>query len=398
MSGFSFRYNLIPTALLFAELAYANDYVGEHTSRHKDAAWAEFQKMYKWDDSHTSIIQTIFWQKCAVRTKDNLSKERQKALQNAQIDHPGQAEEYMHEYSPWWCAPTIWVGMCEQWKAESWVKRRRTAAVNRALGAPEGNKALGTYKGGSISQLQHVAARGQHIHWLDVYVVTRDGLPEAVQIVETYNKLMDERYPEGTSRPLIDQELWERASVVKKNYVKGQGQRRRPTLSGTSSSGSQSTQLSCQPMPHTAADCVRAICRDRDLLRTLRVHLQSLDPDELADAVATAAQQETDEERPHAVADMRSQISCFLVVCAGHDDITVNTQLVLTIMLYCLKRGLHFPKGGEEGAKVVVGLPAKAADEELVLDGVAVGDVANDVEDVGVVDSSVLGFRGATRW
>ena len=49
-------------------------------------------------------------------------------------------------------------------------------------------------------------------------------------------------------------------------------------------------------MPHTAADCVRAICRDRDLLRTLRVHLQSLDPDELADAVATAAQQETDDE------------------------------------------------------------------------------------------------------
>ncbi|XXG43489.1 hypothetical protein AAC387_Pa01g3515 [Persea americana] len=106
-------------------------------------------------------------------------------------------------------------------------------------GAPEGNKAPGTYKGGSTSQLQHVAAReassqGQPIHWLDVYVATRDGLPEAVQIVETYNTLMDKRYPEGTSQPPIDQELWERAS--------------------------------------------------------------SLDPDELADAVATTAQQETDDE------------------------------------------------------------------------------------------------------
>ncbi|KAJ8646970.1 hypothetical protein MRB53_008718 [Persea americana] len=268
---------------------------------HKDAVRVEFQKRYRWDDAHASIIQTIFWQKCAARTKDNLSKERQKALQNAQIDHPRQAEEYMHEYSPWWCAPTIWAGMCEQWKAESWVKRRRTAAVNRASGAPEGNKAPGTYKGSSISQLQHVAAseassQGQPIHWLDVYVATCDGLPEAVQIVETYNTLMDECYPEGTSRPPIDQELWERASVVKKNYVKGQGRRRRPTISGTGSSGSQSTQSSYQPMPHTAADCVRAICRDRDLLHTLRVHLQSLDPDELADAVVTAAQQETDDE------------------------------------------------------------------------------------------------------
>eukprot|EP00268_Persea_americana_P058171 TRINITY_DN7017_c0_g1_i1.p1 TRINITY_DN7017_c0_g1~~TRINITY_DN7017_c0_g1_i1.p1 ORF type:complete len:136 (+),score=17.90 TRINITY_DN7017_c0_g1_i1:428-835(+) len=72
---------------------------------HKDAVWAEFQKRYRWDDAHASIIQTIFWQKCAIRTKDNLSKERQKALQNAQIDHPGQAKEYMHKYSPWWCAP-----------------------------------------------------------------------------------------------------------------------------------------------------------------------------------------------------------------------------------------------------------------------------------------------------
>ncbi|KAJ8629859.1 hypothetical protein MRB53_023182 [Persea americana] len=51
-------------------------------------------------------------------------------------------------------------------------------------------------------------------------------------------------------------------------------------------------------MPHTATDCVRAIYRDCDLLRTLRVHLQSLDPDELADAVATAAQQETDDDSP----------------------------------------------------------------------------------------------------
>ena len=48
-------------------------------------------------------------------------------------------------------------------------------------------------------------------------------------------------------------------------------------------------------MPHTAVDCVRAICRDRDLLRTLCVHLQSLDPDELANAVATTVQQETDD-------------------------------------------------------------------------------------------------------
>ncbi|KAJ8615539.1 hypothetical protein MRB53_034911 [Persea americana] len=187
------------------------------------------------DDFVRSYDDELKANQSGITDKDiQLSRDQSFALwlkdKNAQIDHPGQAEEYMHEYNPWWCAPTIWAGMCEQWKAESWVKRCRAAAMNRASGAPEGNKAPGMYKGGNISQLQHVAAseassQGQPIHWLDVYVETRDGLPEAVQIVETYNTLMDERYPEGTSQPPIDQELWERASVFKKNYVKGQGQR-----------------------------------------------------------------------------------------------------------------------------------------------------------------------------
>ncbi|KAJ8624529.1 hypothetical protein MRB53_033059 [Persea americana] len=160
MSRFSFRCDLILTAYskivkCISQLCLQNWPTPVITwastpLAHKDAVWAEFQKRYRWDDAHASIIQTIFWQKCAIRTKDNLSKERQKALQNAQIDHPGQAKE--------------------------------TAAVNRASGAPKGNKAPGTYKGGSISQLQHVAAKeassqGQPIHWLDVYVATRNGLP-----------------------------------------------------------------------------------------------------------------------------------------------------------------------------------------------------------------------------
>ena len=117
------------------------------------------QKRYRWEDAQASVIQTLFWQKCAVRTKDNLNKERQKAIHNAEIDHPGQGEDYMHEHSPWWCTQSIWAEMCAQWRAESWVKRRKTAATNRASGVSDGTKAKGTYKGGSISQLQHITAR-----------------------------------------------------------------------------------------------------------------------------------------------------------------------------------------------------------------------------------------------
>ena len=110
---------------------------------------------------------------------------------------------------------------------------------------------------------------------------------------------MDDRYPPGSSRPPIDQELWERASVVKKNYVKGQGQRRRPSVSGSGSSGSQTTQSAYNPTTHNAAECVRAICRDPALLRELQEHLRALSPDSLADAVGTAANQPEQENADH---------------------------------------------------------------------------------------------------
>ncbi|KAK1399713.1 hypothetical protein POM88_009576 [Heracleum sosnowskyi] len=182
-------------------------------------------------------------------------------------------------------------------------KRSAKLLLVRAGG---GEKAKGTYKGGSISQLQHMAVKesqsqGTPIHWLDVYVETRDGLPDAVNIANTYHRLLDERYPEGIPRPIIDQELWERASIVKKNYVKGQGQKRRPSISGFSCS-TQSSQSSTQPFVHTLADCVRAICQNRELLLELGGHLGAMDPEDLARAVAAAAashQQDGDEGSHH---------------------------------------------------------------------------------------------------
>lgn len=241
------------------------------------------------------------------RTKDNLAKERGKALHNAGINHPDHGLLYMHEYSPWWCATDIWAEMCAQWRDEDWVKKRSIASSNRSACVPAGGKAKGTYKGGIISQSQHITLRESQseenpIHWLDVYVATRDGHPAAVNIANNYRRLLDERYPEGTNRPHIDQELWERASIMKKNYVKGQGQQRRPSFRGSfSGSGStKSSQSSSHPFTHTPADCVRALCKDHELLLVLGGHLGAMDPEELARAVAAAAsQREDDNEGSH---------------------------------------------------------------------------------------------------
>ncbi|KAL8109434.1 hypothetical protein AgCh_025510 [Apium graveolens] len=261
---------------------------------HKDAVWVEFQKRYRWTDEQGPAISALFWHKYAARTKDNLSKECDKAITNAEIDHedePGGGVLYMHKYSPWWCSPDIWAQMCEQWRDEKWLKKRATASSNRYAGVPVGEKAKGTYKGGSISQLQHICAReaqsqGTPVDWLDVYVATRDGLSEAKNIAETYRCLFDECYPEGTERPYFDQKLWEIASEVKKNYVKGQGQRRRPSIYGSGST--QSSQSWSHPSSHTPANCVKAIFQNPELLLTLAGHLAALRPEEVARAVAAA--------------------------------------------------------------------------------------------------------------
>lgn len=97
-------------------------------------------------------FKELFWNNCVVQTKDNFKKERENVLHIAVIDCLGQAEEHMDEYNPWWCSHDVWSGMCTQWWAEEWTKKCKINAKNRVVGAAEGEKVKGTYKGGSISQ------------------------------------------------------------------------------------------------------------------------------------------------------------------------------------------------------------------------------------------------------
>ncbi|KAL8103551.1 hypothetical protein AgCh_027940 [Apium graveolens] len=133
--------------------------------------------------------------------------------------------------------------MIRHWRDEDWLKKGKTTSSNRAEG---GEKAKGTYKGGSISQLQHIVKKSHGpINWVDMYVKTRGGLSEPATMA--------------------------------------------------------SSQSSSQPSVHTPADCVKAICQDPELLRILGGHLGALDPEELARAVAevNASQQGDGSEGAH---------------------------------------------------------------------------------------------------
>ncbi|KAL5700653.1 hypothetical protein ACHQM5_026073 [Ranunculus cassubicifolius] len=154
-------------------------------------------------------------------------------------------------------------------------------------------------------------AEGRPTEWLDAFVELRERIPDAQQIAENYRRLLDERYPEGTHRPSLDHELWERAQVVKKNCVRGIGTKRRATSTPASSSvtgGSSSfasnapatssqhttTTVGAPPVPYTPADCVRALCEDLTLMQQFAQSLRSSLGAEEAAAVVAIVEQSLD--------------------------------------------------------------------------------------------------------
>ncbi|KAL5706525.1 hypothetical protein ACHQM5_024682 [Ranunculus cassubicifolius] len=102
---------------------------------------------------------------------------------------------------------------------------------------------------------------------------------------------MVDKYPDESQRPSLDQELWERASVVKKGYIKGLGHKRSRPASYACSSGSSFASTGASTTPQqTARDFIAAIGQDPSLLTELRqLIVATLSPEEIANAVATAA-------------------------------------------------------------------------------------------------------------
>ena len=103
---------------------------------------------------------------------------------------------------------------------------------------------------------------------------------------------MDAEYPEGTERPAtVDVELWEQATGVKKNYVKGLGTKKRYSTAETCSSSSYSSQSSqtSRVLPHSPADCLRVVSQDAELLADFDWMLSQLTPEQKMAAAARRA-------------------------------------------------------------------------------------------------------------
>lgn len=82
-----------------------------------------------------------------------MNKAHANALKEAEKLHPGQGEEFMHLFHPWFASPEMWTQMCQEWRKEDFKKISKVAKANRSAGQPS---AKGTYRGGTKSQVHYM--------------------------------------------------------------------------------------------------------------------------------------------------------------------------------------------------------------------------------------------------
>ena len=111
------------------------------------------QKRFRWDPAIDSKVKELFLQKAKDRMSDTFLNERNKALKKAENDHPGQpGMDFLQDYAPWWASNEVWRGLVATWRSNGHLKKSASYSQNRRSGASPGEKAKGTWRGGTGSQ------------------------------------------------------------------------------------------------------------------------------------------------------------------------------------------------------------------------------------------------------
>ncbi|MQL94050.1 hypothetical protein Taro_026701, partial [Colocasia esculenta] len=134
------------------------------------------------------------------------------------------------DYGPVWLRRDYWESLCERWATRPWQERSQAAKRNRST-HPEKN----VHTSGSISyathnqKLHHELERAPTFRELFDRTHERKGTNDYVSesartIAETYDRMMADRYVEGTPQPDLDPEAWvDAAGGPRKDRVYGFG-------------------------------------------------------------------------------------------------------------------------------------------------------------------------------
>ncbi|MQL80171.1 hypothetical protein Taro_012617 [Colocasia esculenta] len=119
------------------------------------------------------------------------------------------------DYGPVWMRRDYWESLCHRWAAGPWQEKSRAAKCNRAA-HPEKK----VHTSGSVSYATHsqkLLERAPTFHELFDRTHKRKGTDDYVSksartIAETYDRMMADRYAEGTPQPDLDLEAWVNAA------------------------------------------------------------------------------------------------------------------------------------------------------------------------------------------
>ncbi|MQL78521.1 hypothetical protein Taro_010938 [Colocasia esculenta] len=179
------------------------------------------------------------------------------------------------DYGPVWMRRDYWESLCQQWATGPWQKRSQAAKRNRAAHLE---------KNVHTSGLRHELECAPTFRELFDRTHKRKGTDDYVSesartIAETYDKMMVDRYVEGTPHPDLDLEAWvDAAEGPKKGRVYGfrDSLDTTPVLSSYASSISPPAYASSSAAtPGSGGEDIRTLIRE-ELSQQLPLHLGAM--------------------------------------------------------------------------------------------------------------------------
>ncbi|MQL83003.1 hypothetical protein Taro_015500 [Colocasia esculenta] len=232
----------------------------------------------------------------------NLRKSMWEARDKAQKSTGNRDPRAWLDYGPAWLRRDYWESLCERWATGPWQQRSQATIRNRST-HPEKN----VHTSGSVSYATHSKKLHHELECAPTFCElfdrthkrkgTDDYVSESARtIAERYDRMMTERYAEGTPQPDLDAEAWVEAAGEQRKgrvYSFRDSLDTHPVLSSYASSIAPSAYASSSAAPPASSvEEIRGFIREElraelqtqfgDMVQQLISAMQGVRPSQLA--------------------------------------------------------------------------------------------------------------------
>ncbi|MQL67846.1 hypothetical protein Taro_000105 [Colocasia esculenta] len=235
----------------------------------RDLLFDMFTRRYAFTRPEDLPRARVVWESIA---QTNLRKSMWEAWDNAMKTTGNRDLMDWLDYGLVWLRRDYWESLCERWATGSWQERSQAAIRNRSTHSEKNVHTSGSVSYATHSQkLHHELEHAPTFHELFDQTHKRkrtdDYVSESARtIVETYDRMMVDRYAEGTPQLDLDPEAWvDTAGGPRKGRVYGFGDNRdtTPVLSAYASSVAPPAYTSSSAVsPVSGVEEIRTLIRE----------------------------------------------------------------------------------------------------------------------------------------